>query len=82
MDKPAEGVVFITEKFGIDIGAQMFSAYKSNASKKPGRSRKASMNGSSNNGKGLDGALDLVVSVKQLIDKRGADKVVEMAKVM
>ena len=79
--KPAEGVAFIKEKFGIDIGPQMFSAYKS-AGKRTGRGRKVTVTGNGIHGRGLGGALDLVVGVRQLIDKHGADKVVEMANVL
>ena len=80
--KPAEGVEFIKEKFGINIAPQMFSAYKIHAGKKSGRGRKAMANGYTNHGRNLDGSLELVIGVKQLINKHGADKVVEMAKVL
>jgi hypothetical protein len=80
--KPAEGVVFIKDNFGINIAPQMFSAYKIHARKKSGRGRKATANGSTNHNRNLDGSLELVIGVKQLIDKHGSDKVVEMAKVL
>jgi hypothetical protein len=91
MKKPAEGADFIKEKFGIEIGAQMFSAYKSQfAAKKAARkARKAVRGGIVDNGRPRMGStvgngkvIDLILEVRKLSDQYGAETVAKMAQAL
>jgi hypothetical protein len=82
VEKPTEGVAFIKDKFGLEISAQMFSAYKSHVRKKPGRRGRrgrraatAAPGRQANNGS----PIELARAVKQLVERFGADSVVQMA---
>lgn len=92
-DKPAAGVKFILDEFGIEITPGTFSAtkaqQKNRAAKKNGkpegginpvgiRSAARATGGSSNHGK----AADLARSVKELIAAYGADEVAAMVTVL
>jgi hypothetical protein len=84
--KPAEGAAFIKEKFGIEIGAQMFSAYKSQfAAKRSARKAQKGAGGIVGNGRSRTGSavgngkvIDLVVEVRKLSDQYGAGTVAKV----
>lgn len=84
---PLAGAAFIKEKFGIEIGAQMFSAYKSQfaakrAARKARKAGGAGGGGIVDNGRTRTGStvgngkvLDLLVEVRKLNDVYGAKTV-------
>jgi hypothetical protein len=89
LDKPKEAVAYIKEKFGLDVGAQMFSSYKSQLNRKGGaapakRGRKAGVSKGTEThglkGYGTSG-VELAREVKKLVDGFGAVAVKEMADV-
>jgi hypothetical protein len=89
--KPVEGAAFIKEKFGLEIGAPMFSAYKSQfaAKKAARRAQKAVGGGIVENGRTRLGSsvgngmvIDLIVEVRKLSDQYGAETVAKVAQAL
>jgi hypothetical protein len=84
VDKPADGVSYVKEKFGVDITAQYFSIIKSQVKKKgpsPRVRKTASGTTGVGNGKAVGTAADLARQVKTLVEAYGADAVKGMAEV-
>jgi hypothetical protein len=90
VDKPADGVSYVKEKFGVDITAQYFSIIKSQAKlktgKKPSRTGKPSAAISpatstpSSNGK--HNVATSLATIKKLVDELGVDQVKEIAEML
>ena len=94
LQKPAEGVPYIKEKFGLDVTNQQFSSYKSQenarqqekAVETPSReeARPASATPiapvAGATGRGPAGLAVSVEAIKTLVDQLGVDQVVAIAK--
>jgi hypothetical protein len=90
VDKPADGVSYVKEKFGVDITAQYFSIIKSQAKKVgkkakrmskptsdalPSSSVKPSANGKHNVATSL-------ATIKKLVDELGVDQLKEIVELL
>lgn len=73
-DVPVEGVAWVKAMYGLDIGTQMFSSYKS-AARRAGASSGIKVGGRGRTGGG--DVLEVAKQVKQLVDKHGVGTVTE-----
>jgi hypothetical protein len=94
IDTPAQGIPHIKQRYGLDITAQMFSAYKSNAKKKAGAGESGAVKVAKESGAVKipangsaripvpSGNGDMVASLealKGLVDELGVEQVVRLA---
>lgn len=81
IDKPLDGVVWIKEKFGLDVNAQTFSAIKGQVKGKPKAAVKHTLPARrslpSAPTSGSYSGIELAKDVKRLIDEHGAEAVGE-----
>jgi len=89
VDKPADGVAYVKEKFGVDITAQYFSIIKSHAKLKGGkkssrkvRSSAAVSPASAPSSNGKHNVATSLATIKKLVDELGVDQVKEIAEML
>jgi hypothetical protein len=90
VDKPADGVSYVKEKFGVDITPQYFSIIKSQTKLKGGkkseRTRKhsaaVSSATSSPSSNGKHSVATSLATIKKLVDELGVDQVKEIAEML
>jgi hypothetical protein len=76
VDKPTDGVIYVKEKFGVEVTPSQFSTYKSLAKLKGAGSHGKT----ARNGHGSPGMATSIEAIKTLVDDLGVEEVVSIAR--